>query len=192
MKKDFTRTRLNLASAYLAESVSFSRYTFYAKQAESELYFPISQLFTDTAANELHHAKVFFKLLAEGGSMVIPEVSLADPMIGHTAQNLEIAAHGEHHVGVETYLRYAEAAAADGFDDVACVLRSIAEVEALHERRFLAYLDQVRRGMVWRRSEPITWQCAVCGYHHRGIMPPDACPACNHPHQHFLALDLTI
>ena len=43
-----TRTEKNLAIAYMAESAAYSRYTFYAGQAEKENYFPIQKVFGKT------------------------------------------------------------------------------------------------------------------------------------------------
>ncbi len=63
-----TKTEANLVAAYMSESAAYSRYTYYASQAEKEKYFPIAEVFTETAANELRHGKVFFKFL-EGGSV---------------------------------------------------------------------------------------------------------------------------
>ena len=64
-----TQTEKNLVIAYLSESAAYSRYTYYAKQATKEEYFPVANVFEETAANELHHGKVFFKFL-EGGAVV--------------------------------------------------------------------------------------------------------------------------
>ena len=47
-----TRTEQNIVLAYLNESQSYARYTFYAKQADKELYFPIGVIFRQTAENE--------------------------------------------------------------------------------------------------------------------------------------------
>lgn len=63
-----TQTEKLLVESYIAESTAYTRYTFYAKQAEKEQYYPIQRIFTETADNELHHAKVFFKFL-EGGKV---------------------------------------------------------------------------------------------------------------------------
>ena len=58
-----TQTKKLLGLSYAAESMAYSRYTFYAAQADKEKYFPIGEIFRETAANELRHAKVFFKFL---------------------------------------------------------------------------------------------------------------------------------
>ena len=55
-----TETEKVLLQSYFAESAAYSRYTFYAAQADKELFFPVGEVFRETAANELRHAKVFF------------------------------------------------------------------------------------------------------------------------------------
>ena len=91
-----TRTEQNIVLAYLNESQSYARYTFYAKQADKELYFPIGVIFRQTAENEFNHAKVFFKML-EGG-VVDAKVPTDAGIIGDTATNLKISKIGRAHV----------------------------------------------------------------------------------------------
>lgn len=61
-----TRTEQAIVNAYISESQAYTRYIYYAQQAQKENLFPIQQVFEETAANELHHGKVFMKML-EGG-----------------------------------------------------------------------------------------------------------------------------
>lgn len=183
-----TRTEKNLVVAYMAESGAYSRYTFYAQQADKENYFPIGEIFRQTAANELHHGKVFFKFL-EGGSVDVP-LGVDAGVIGDTASNLATAAAEELHEGVELYTKSAEVADEEGFPEIAAHFRAIATVEARHHARFEAYLKQVKEGTVWKREKPITWQCLVCGYQAEGTEPPTVCPGCDHPYQHYIALDM--
>lgn len=182
-----TKTEQNLVIAYMAESAAYSRYTYYAAQAEKEKYFPIQKIFTETAANELRHGKVFFKFL-KGGSVEVPMVVDAG-VIGTTAENLAIAAHEELVEGVEMYTEAAKVADEEGFPEIAGHFRAIAEIEDHHRRRFERYLKQVEEGTVWKRKKPIKWQCLVCGYIYEGTEPPEECPACDHPYQHYMALD---
>ncbi len=182
-----TQTEANLVIAYIAESTAYSRYNFYAKQADKEEYYPIGKIFRDTADNELHHAKVYFKHLESG--KVKASVTCDSPTIGTTAENLKIAADEEKNEGVDMYLKFAKIAEEEGFDEIADHFREIAEVEQLHHDRFMWYLGQVKEGTVWKRDKPIKWQCLVCGYVHEGPTPPDVCPACDHPYQHYMALD---
>lgn len=182
-----TQTEKNLVIAYLAESSAYTRYTFYAQQADKENYFPIGQIFRETADNEMHHGKVFFKLL-EGGSIEVPVTADAG-IIGTTEQNLEIAAKEEETEGVDMYQNAADVADKEGFPEIASHFRAIAEVEKHHRDRFLRYLQQVKDGTVWKRDHAVKWQCLVCGYIFEGTEPPVKCPACDHPYQHYMALD---
>ncbi len=182
-----TKTEANLVKAYISESAAYTRYTFYAQQAHKENYFPIEQIFTETAANELHHAKIFFKYL-EGGSVPC-SLSVDAGVIGTTESNLATAAHEEELEGVEQYTDAARVAEEEGFADIASHFRAIAEVENHHRERFEKYLKQVQDGTVWKRDHVIKWQCLVCGYIFEGTEPPKPCPACDHPYQHYMALD---
>lgn len=182
-----TQTEKNLVIAYMAESSAYTRYTFYAKKANKEMYYPIEKIFQETAENELHHAKVFFGFL-EGGSLNC-ELAVDAGVIGDTASNLATAAHEELTEGVELYTKSAEVAEEEGFPEIAEHFRAIATVENHHRERFEKYLKQVQDGTVWKRDTPIKWQCLVCGYIFEGTEPPKVCPGCDHPYQHYMALD---
>lgn len=182
-----TKTEKNLVVAYMAESSAYSRYVFYAQQATKENYFPIAQIFTETADNELHHAKIFFKFL-EGGKVAV-DLNVDAGIIGDTASNLATAANEELYEGVELYTNAAKDADAEGFPEIAAHFRAIATIEARHRARFEHFLQQVKDGTVWKRDTPITWQCMVCGYQFVGTEPPTKCPGCDHPYQHYMAMD---
>lgn len=182
-----TKTERNLVIAYMAESSAYTRYTFYAAQADKENYFPIGQIFRDTADNEMRHGKVFFKFL-EGGSVSV-DMPVDAGIIGDTASNLATAAKEELMEGVELYTNSAKVADEEGFPEIAEHFRAIADIEDHHRRRFEHYLKQVKDGTVWKRNKKIKWQCLVCGYVYEGTEPPKVCPACDHPYQHYLGLD---
>ncbi|MDE6199111.1 MAG: rubrerythrin family protein [Muribaculaceae bacterium] len=183
-----TKTERCIVAAYVSESTAYTRYSFYAKQADKENYFPIGQIFRETADNELHHAKVFFKML-QGGSVNV-ELDVDSGIIGDTATNLAIASEEERVEGVEQYRASAKIADEEGFPEIAEHFRAIADVEESHRRRFDIYLKQVKDGTVWKREKPVKWKCLVCGYIYEGTTPPDPCPACDHPYQHYMALDI--
>lgn len=185
-----TKTERCLVAAYVSESTAFTRYTFYAAQADKENYFPIGQIFRETADNELRHAKVFFKML-QGGSVNV-DLDVDSGVIGDTATNLAIASEEERVEGVEQYQASAKIADEEGFPEIAEHFRAIAKIEETHRRRFDIYLKQVKEGTVWKREKPIKWKCLVCGYIYEGTTPPDPCPACDHPYQHYMALDVAL
>ncbi len=185
-----TKTERCLVAAYVSESTAFTRYTFYAAQADKENYFPIGEIFRETADNELRHAKVFFKML-QGGSVKV-DVDIDAGVIGDTATNLATASKEELKEGVEQYKASAKIADEEGFPEIAEHFRAIAKIEETHRRRFDIYLKQVKEGTVWKREKPIKWKCLVCGYIYEGTTPPDPCPACDHPYQHYMALDVAL
>ncbi len=182
-----TKTEKNLVAAYMSESSAYTRYTYYAQQATKENYFPIAQIFNETAANEMRHSKTFFKYL-EGGKVPCA-LDVDAGIIGDTAYNLKLAAEEEEFEGVKQYQDAAKDADKEGFTEIAEHFRAIAEIEAHHRQRFLHYLKQVKDGTVWKRKKPIKWQCLVCGYIYEGKEPPTECPACDHPYQHYMGLD---
>ena len=183
-----TETEKNLVIAYMAESSAYTRYNFYASQADKENYFPIGEIFRNTADNEMRHGKVFFKFL-EGG-VVGANMDVDAGVIGSTAENLEIAIKEEQNEGIKMYTNAAKVADKEGFPEIAEHFRAIAEIETRHKARFEAYLKQVKDGTVWKRDHKIKWQCLVCGYVFEDKEPPKVCPACDHPYQHYIALDM--
>lgn len=183
-----TQTEKLLVASYIAESTAYTRYMFYAQAAQKEQYFPIQKIFEETADNEMHHAKVFFKML-EGGQVEVSGKYDAG-VIGSTLENLKIAAEEEKSEGYEFYADAAKVAESEGFDEIASHFRSIATVEMHHRRRFERYIHHIETGTVWKREHPIKWECLVCGYIHEGTTPPEVCPGCDHPYQHYMALDI--
>lgn len=180
-----TKTEKNLATAYVAESCAFTRYTFFAQAAQKESYFQYANIFNETAANELHHAKIFLKYLSEAGCTT-PPIGVDAGVIGKTADNLAVAASEEQREGVEMYVNAAKVAREEGFDEIADRFAAIATIESHHEDRFNLMRQRILDGTVWKREKPIKWQCLVCGYIYEGVEPPQKCPACYHPYQHFM------
>jgi putative rubrerythrin len=73
--------------------------------------------------------------------------------------------------------------------EIAERFRAIATVEAHHKARFDKMRERIETGTVWKRDTPIKWQCQVCGYIFEGVEPPEKCPACYHPYQHFMPME---
>ena len=179
-----TETQKNLAVAYVAESCAYSRYTFFATAAQKEQYFQYANIFTETANNELRHAKIFLQYLSEE-NVTCPPIGVDAGVIGTTLANLKVAAHEEEVEGVELYTKSAEVARKEGFEEIAKRFEAIATIEEHHRRRFLTMARHIEEGTVWKSEHPVKWQCLVCGYIFEGTEPPQKCPACYHPYQHF-------
>ncbi len=183
-----TQTEKNLAAAYVAESCAYSRYTYFARTAEKESYFQYANIFNETAADELHHGKVFLKYLTEG-AVVVDGVGVDPGILAPTVENLKVAAAEEEKEGVEQYTNAAAVAEKEGFQEIADRFRDIATIENRHKERFDLMRKRIEEGTVWKREQPIKWQCLVCGYIYEGTEPPAKCPACQHPYQHFMPIE---
>lgn len=179
-----TRTEQNLANAYIAESTAYTRYTFFAKSAQKEEYYNFANIFAETADNELHHAKIFLKYLTEGAVISSP-INVDPGILKPTVECLKIAASEEENEGVKQYIQSAEVAEEEGFTEIADHFRAIATIENHHKERFDLMRWQIENDKVWKRDQPIKWQCLVCGYIFEGVQPPEVCPACDHPYQHY-------
>ncbi len=88
--------------AFAGESQARNKYTYYASKAKKEGYVQIASLFEETAGNEKEHAKIWFKLLQDGG------------VVANTMTNLKDAAGGEHFEHTEMYPRMAKEAKEEG------------------------------------------------------------------------------
>lgn len=166
-----SKTYENLAFAFAGESQARNKYTYFASKAKKEGFEQISSIFTMTAENEKEHAKMWYKLLSDG--------------VADTRTNLRLAAEGENEEWTSMYKGFAETAKAEGFLDIAEKFEKVAAVEKEHEERYLALLDNLEKGTVFKRSSEQTWICRNCGHVHTGAQAPDICPVCDHPLAYF-------
>jgi rubrerythrin len=174
-----SQTEKNLLAAFAGESQARNRYTYFASQARKEGLEQIANIFLETAENEKEHAKVFFQYL-EGGNVEIL-ASYPAGMIKDTKSNLEAAADGEHMEWTNIYAKFSITAGDEGFPEIANSFAQISEVENFHESRYRKLIANIANEEVFKRTTPVKWHCANCGYIHEGTEPPKECPACKHP-----------
>jgi rubrerythrin len=165
-----TKTEKNLMDAFAGESQARNKYTYFASQAKKDGFIQISNIFTETAGNEKEHAELWYKLFAG---------------IGTTAENLENAAGGEHYEWTDMYARMAKEAREEGFEEIAKQFEGVAAVEKQHEARYLALLENVKKGSVFKKAAETEWICTNCGTHYIGREAPEKCPVCDHPRDYF-------
>jgi rubrerythrin len=178
-----SETEKNLLKAFAGESQARSRYAYFASAAKKDGYEQISAIFSETAENELEHAKVFFKYL-EGRDVEITAVYPAGK-IGATAENLLAAANGEKLEWGTLYPEFEKIARKEGFKEVADSFKEIAEVEEHHEKRYRTLLENIKKGTVFKKDKKVVWKCRNCGYIHEGNDAPEICPACKHPQAYY-------
>ena len=168
-----SKTEANLMAAFAGESQARNKYTYYAAKAKQEGYEQIASLFLETAENEREHAKIWFKLLHDGG---IPD----------TIANLKDAAAGEHFEWTDMYAKFAKEAKDEGFTKIAYLFEAVGKIEKEHEERYLKLLENVESGAVFsREAKETTWECRNCGHLHTGEKALEVCPVCTHPKAFF-------
>ena len=124
--------------------------------------------FADAARKEgLNYIGKIFDETAENEKRHAKEHFLLLGLLGDTASNLKVAIEGEDNTAAAT------------------LCSQLAKVEAHHRDRYKALLQMVEDGTVFKRDEPITWKCSVCGYVLDGTEPPPKCPCCKHPQNFF-------
>ncbi len=168
-----SRTEANLMTAFAGESQARNKYTYYASKAKKDGYVQIAQIFEETANNEKEHAKIWFKLLHDGG-------------IPTTVENLKDAAEGENYEWTEMYAEFAKVAKEEGFDHIATLFEMVAKIEKDHEERYKKLLANIEGGIVFSRDGDMMWICSNCGHVHIGKEAPEVCPVCAHPKAYFM------
>ena len=166
-----TKTEQNLHTALSGESQAYLRYKWFEKKAKKDGFIAISQLFEETAANEMEHAELWFRYLGGYSS---------------TERNLEAAAGGEHFEWETMYAQFAEEARAEGFTVIADLFDRVASIEKQHEQNYRNALAEVSAGRCFTSDNPQQkWICLNCGYVVVGKEPPAFCPTCAHPQGYF-------
>ncbi len=183
-------TPKNLLKGYIGESIAISRYLIYADIAEKEKFIYISKYFKEVAENEKKHAEIYANFIKELG--VEPtDVDVKAPIrFGSTAENLRSAVEGERLEAEKFYPEMAEVAEREGFRQVAEKVKTLAEVEKQHHRKFSKLLELIETGKMFKRDEEVEWMCLVCGYVHRGREPPKVCPNCGAEYYYFVSKDV--
>ena len=167
-----SKTYQNLQTAFAGESQARNKYTYFASKARKDGYEQIAEIFEETANNEKEHAKMWFKEL-NGGE--IPD----------TASNLLAAAEGENYEWTDMYDEFAKTAKEEGYDRIAFLFESVANIEKQHEERYRKLLENVKGELVFSRDGDRVWQCRNCGHIVIGKNAPKVCPVCNHPQSYF-------
>ena len=167
-----SKTEKNLMEAFAGESQARNKYTYFASKAKKDGYEQIAAIFEETAQNEKEQAKIWYKLLNGG-------------QVPSTEENLKSAAEGENYEYTDMYVRMAEEAREEGFDDIAILFEKVGEIEKEHEARYLALLNNVKEDLVFSKDGEKIWKCRNCGHIVIGKEAPEICPVCQHPKAYF-------
>lgn len=167
-----SQTEKNLKRTFSGESKANTKYTLYAEKAMEEGYKYISDVFKETAHNELAHAReVYGEYLGQ---------------VKSTEDNLMNSFMGESTEATKIYKEYEEVARMEGFNEIADFYKELAEVEAEHDIRFRKIYNGLLTGTLYKGDNDSLWQCTNCGYIHEGASAPIECPLCHFPQGWFM------
>lgn len=186
------KTVENLTKAFVGESQARNRYAIYAGIAKKAGLVQIANVFLETAEQERQHAKRFFNMLQtikekEGLDMNkidVPATTMS--MLGDTLVNLKTAAEGEYEEYADLYPEFAQTAEEEGYPEFATRIRAIMVAEQHHEERYKKLYEQLKAETHRNKEEEIEWVCMECGYVHKGKIPPEICPSCDHPRGYYI------
>lgn len=132
-----SKTEENLKSAFARESQAHRRYLYFAQKAEVAGLNEVSELFCATAESETGHAHGLLEYLEQVGD---PVTGLP---IGNTAEHLRSAIASETHEYTVMYPEMAEAARAEGFEEIAIWMEVLAKAARTHVQRLEKTLDSL-------------------------------------------------
>jgi rubrerythrin len=159
-------------------------YTFFADQAKKEGYEQIAAIFLETAGHEREHARQELNFI-KTSDIELPTGIYPVKGVGNTVSNLATAVSGEHYEQSTMYPEFAKTADEEGFSEIAKMLRHIATVEARHEKRYFALLNNVKEGKIFRKDTVTEWSCRACGYVQESKEAPLSCPICAYGRAYF-------
>lgn len=186
-----SKTRVNLMRAFAGESQARNRYTIAAEEAKKQGLFTVNQVFLFTADQERAHAKRFYDLLKnlsgttieiEGGYPVDHSDSIVDL--------LKAAEHNEMEEYEDVYQEFGNVAKEEGFIEASSTFFQIAEIEAIHGRRFGKLAEMLEQNKYFECETSGQWMCLNCGHIHTGKLVPQVCPVCRHERGYFIPVEI--
>ncbi len=130
-----SKTEENLKAAFISEAQANRRYLYFANKADIEGQSDLAALFRSAAEGETGHAYGHLDYLAQVGD---PVTGLP---IGASRDNLKSSIASETQEYTDMYIRMAQMARAEGFDEIADWFEMLAKAERSHANRFQKALD---------------------------------------------------
>ena len=177
-----SKTYLNLAKSYAGECQAQVRYKFIEYGARMEGYTCLAELIDKIVYNEFNHARMFYTELQKASTEKIENI---DVCAGYPfkqkwdlLENLKLSAEDEFEEYTNIYPEYRKIAMEEGFEDIARLYDMIIQVESCHYKMFKDLHSQMQSGTLYKKSKPVKWKCAGCGYEATATSAWEVCPLC--------------
>ncbi len=186
-----SKTRVNLMRAFAGESQARNRYTIAADAAKKQGLYSVSQVFLFTADQERAHAERYYDLLKNLSGTTI-DISGGYPVdhFDSVVELLKKAEHNELEEADDVYQVFGNEAKAEGFTEAAATFFQIAEVEAIHARRFGKLAELLEQNKYFESDSSGKWMCMNCGHIQAGKMVPAVCPVCRYEQGYFIPVEI--
>lgn len=186
-----SRTKENLMRAFAGESQARNRYTIAADKAKKQGMFAISEIFKFTANEEKAHAERFYDLLkSESGTTIHIDGGYPVDNSDSLTELLRAARHNEMEEFENVYPVFAKTAREEGFAEIAAAFQQIAQIEAVHGKRFESLAELLGNNRLYESDGKQAWLCLHCGHIYFGKQVPALCPVCRHERGHFIPVSL--
>ena len=177
-----SQTYKNLARAYAGECMAKARYMFIEYGARKEGFKCLAELVDKVVYNEFNHARMFYSFIQTADKKPIEEIEIkADYPFKEKwdlLDNLRFAAEDEAREAEEIYPEFARTARKEGFDDIAGLFENVVQVENCHKMLFTDLYNQMKDGTMYKKTAPVKWKCADCGYEATSAEAWQVCPLC--------------
>ena len=191
-----SKTKENLARAFLSEVADGARYQFMAKDAKAKGYGFLNKTFKQIATNEMAHARVFYDFLLNQGKTGDVQGSEGCDNIELTfglpypnyqiPKSLSVTSVIEKHESAQIYKEFEEVALKEGFKDVAKAFHHVVQVENCHHLQLKELAQKLEAGKLYKMPKINKWKCTNCGTEIEAKEAPSPCPFCNFPQGYYM------
>ena len=195
MKFSESKTKENLARAYITECTDGARYQFMAKDAKKNGYGFISNTLKMLAKNEMAHAGVFYNLLLCEGKLNFEckecgfeniDTCAGMPYTSYVLpDSLKYFSEIEKHESDDLYKHYEETAMEEGFKDVAKAFHHVLQVENCHHLMLKELYTKMSSDKLYKMDKINKWKCSYCGVEISQKEAPKICPLCGYEQGYF-------
>ena len=177
-----SKTYNNLAKSYAGECQAYVRYKFIEYGARMQGYACLAEIVDKVVFNEFNHARMFYTFIQKATNKEITNIEICS---GYPfkekwdlLENLRLASEDEALEQTKIYPEYAKTAREEGFEEIANLYDMIIQVESCHKKLFLDLYNQMKNGTLYKKTKPVKWKCADCGYEATSKEAWKKCPLC--------------
>ena len=190
-----SKTKENLARAFVSECIVGARYQFMAKDAKAKGYGYLYKQMKLLATNEMAHAAVFYDFIlcegktngdcnGDGGKI---EICASYPFTNYVLpQSLNLTSKSEKHESADIYKEFEETALKEGYDDVAKAFHHVVQVENCHYLMLDEYYKKMSKKTLYCSPEITKWKCSNCGTEIEDKEAPSPCPLCGYEQGYYM------